>query len=996
MEVKMRAKVGHRYAYRRRHCDPPKLISPEHGSLPGGVVSQGQAPKLTVRDRILIHLADHPTSEGQFEVPPQVTQAGLAQATRILQRHVRQYIGPVISEGLVVERQAHVHGGRQRRRAYFLTPAGRTEAARLRGNVLMRAVEVYMTGGTRRWTTLGDAVKGPLRGTPLLELLRDFETLGYVPGRRKGTSTEGPRPYVEMLSEAPRAGTFVGRTAELEAVTRASNRARVFVVRGMAGIGKSCFAAKACEILRGKRNLLWKRIRPWDTSQSVLGSLGDFLAALGKPGLKSVLARGEAVRAREILRSDLRATNSFLVFDDAHDSSKEVLSVLSLVKEAIAEVPGVRALVLTRRALPFYDRREVVLEGFVEEVDLPGLRVEDMVALLSAEGRSKELIALGKKLGGHPLSLELARSSAPEASPRGLRDVRRFLEEEIYRDLSEAERRMMKGASLYQVPVPREALFLDTSTTHDTVLSLMDRSLLRSVGDEAFEVHETIRNFFQDLLTVEERRSLGKTAAGYLQGLASQARAAGNLTMAIDCLSNALPLSIPVEEEVGLWEELGDARLQAGDLPEAVSAYRQGIKASRDTEVASRFHRKMATALMNRSEVLPASREIEAGLRALGGGPSVERGWFGLLRCREAMHVAWEKARDEGLAALKTFRSFQLPRGEGETLVDLAWIELHSPEGDRRRAERHLRAALEISERIGDADLAMIVHDALSHMYTNHLGNVERATEHVDAMETLAGVVGENVLRSLARPFGGPLWYRATFDQEFRADYRAAEEGYNAVVAEARKIHDPGGVLAGRFNQALGLHLQGRTQEARLKFEELSRDVSTPGDPFWRLRSLWFTAECCLLQGDLEGFERIAAAFQEPEVRRHAVGTGMAAIPVPAKLIRGLQHFVHGNRKAALATFEEALHTAEELFEVQEAPLQSYAYLGPLYYGIILRVLGEGRRASRYLRRTRQVLENYNLKARLAFVPTQEALLGEALGRRFGVAASKGKRAQAA
>lgn len=57
----------------------------------GGVVEPGEGTGLTVGQRILLHLADHPTKEF-YEVPPELTQQGLAVAAGIERRHVPQYV----------------------------------------------------------------------------------------------------------------------------------------------------------------------------------------------------------------------------------------------------------------------------------------------------------------------------------------------------------------------------------------------------------------------------------------------------------------------------------------------------------------------------------------------------------------------------------------------------------------------------------------------------------------------------------------------------------------------------------------------------------------------------------------------------------------------------------------------------------------------------------------------------------------------------------------
>src|SRR3990170_1984513 len=335
----------------------------------------------------------------------------------------------------------------------------------------------------------------------LSRLEREFERVERVAGATRPLAAAG----VEMLGDAPRVTRFVGRRAELEMLTQDGEGPRLIVVRAMAGMGKSSLAAKVCEVLRGRKNLFWHRIRSWDASPSVVTSLGSFLAAVGRPGLQAVMARGEGHRAAEVLGKDLPGTNCLLVFDDAHEAGADLLAFLRLLKDALLDAADVRVLVLTRNILSFYDRRDVVLGKTVHEIDLPALDSEEVATLLSAE--EPVLIDLARQLGGHPLFLELVRSTrAPRIVSEALRDVDRFIEEEIYTHLSDPEKRMMRLAALYRVPVPRQGLFPDASLSHDLLLALVRRSLIQPLSNGRFGLHDTIRDFFARVITDPERR----------------------------------------------------------------------------------------------------------------------------------------------------------------------------------------------------------------------------------------------------------------------------------------------------------------------------------------------------------------------------------------------------------------------------------------------------------------------------------------------------------
>ena len=90
--------------------------------------------KLTVRDRILVHLGSFIPNQTDHQLPAEISQQGIAWAVGILQRHISQYMRPMIYEGLVSEESRYIQGGRQHQKVYFLTKQGRTQADWMNNN----------------------------------------------------------------------------------------------------------------------------------------------------------------------------------------------------------------------------------------------------------------------------------------------------------------------------------------------------------------------------------------------------------------------------------------------------------------------------------------------------------------------------------------------------------------------------------------------------------------------------------------------------------------------------------------------------------------------------------------------------------------------------------------------------------------------------------------------------------------------------------------------
>src|SRR5438046_2151899 len=80
---------------------------------------------LTVKEKILLHLAYFSEHHNDHRVPREVSQKGIAEAVGISQKHLSQYIRPMIKADLVLERSSYILEGRQRQKVWFLTELGR-------------------------------------------------------------------------------------------------------------------------------------------------------------------------------------------------------------------------------------------------------------------------------------------------------------------------------------------------------------------------------------------------------------------------------------------------------------------------------------------------------------------------------------------------------------------------------------------------------------------------------------------------------------------------------------------------------------------------------------------------------------------------------------------------------------------------------------------------------------------------------------------------------
>ncbi len=879
--------------------------------------------RLTVKERVLLYLLENPVDSDTPTVPAALIQEVIAEQAGFPHRHFSILVRPLVRDGLVREWMAHVRHHRQRRRVYALTQSGRMAALRLRENLEKEIVPVRM-GSEVREAPISALLDKP-QGVSLLRVVRLVLRNGIV----DPALLTPDHAFVEMLADAPRPQRFVGRGAELDVILREEETAPIFVVRGIPGIGKTWFAAKACEELQGRRNLFWHRVRPWDTLQSILSRLGEFLKALDRPGLRSVLSQSGVNRAAEVLRADLPGTRALLVFDDAQDASPDAMQFFRLLTDSIPRRWDSQALILTRRSLPFYDRRDVVLRGMVREIDLGGLKRNEVEALLTGSADARKVAKLADRVGGHPLFLELIRSRSPSSTiPAAFQDLAQFINETIYTNLPERARRTMEAAALYQVAVPKEALLLETGESRDLLLSLEDLSLIRRVGNDRFEVHDTIRDFFLGALTTEERRELSRIASDRLHGWASEAREEGRHALAVAYLSNALLLAESDTVKCELLESLGDSKERIGDLPGVLTHYKEALQKTENPETRARLRRKTAKALSVRAEIDAAYKEIDFALHELGDLPSVERAWIDLIKGDLA---AWRQETNEARrryeSALQVFRSFRSSRGEAEALLQRGYLETDALGGDPLVARKHLEAALSLAPVLEDGLLTASAHLWLLMVAAFREGNVEAALRHARAVEDIPVVIGDPLLRHRLLRYEGWIHVWLT------ADYDLAEYCFTESLALAKRCHSSHGLVGARHGLATVSFFRGDLEGA------------------WR------------------GFEQIEVDSRQLGIGGYELEGGSKQL---AEILRGIEAIVAGDLEKALRVLFRAAETSEADYIIEYT---CFIFAAPFFCGIALRLADRNVEAAEYLEEARKILGRYGLTSWSNLLPDMESTI---------------------
>ncbi len=626
--------------------------------------------------------------------------------------------------------------------------------------------------------------------------------------------------------------TFVGRRAELDAVSQAWAQARdgelgVVLVAGEPGIGKTRLVSELCRQAHsaGAAVLLGHctedPLAPYQPfvealqhyvnacpADELLLQIGTRRAVLGKlvPELVGGQAppdgdrdetRGAGERfalfdaVASLLGEAARSRPLILVLDDLHWADPPSVSLLRHVVRAAAGSP---LLILgTYREIEVDDEHplaaalaELRRARALTTLTLTGLGDDDVAALIRERGGQldDELIhAVAERTEGNPFFVEevlrhvgggLGFSLPPSVQDLLLRRLRR---------LDEAARRTLAAAAVLGTEFELAVLERMLSADADELLEIMELALRETVLIESRDAvgrytfaHALIRETIDDQLSATRRARLHLRA-----GEAIEATHADHL------------------DEYA--EQLAHHFVAAGDEPKSFEYLRRAARA------AARVHAAQAA-------MAHYDAAIDIG-RRLGHTPEADESMRRMLVERGFLRHIWGDP-DAGLVdyeqALEGARAAGDRRLEAEALDGLGYVDKLA---DAESSEVRQRAALRIAEDLGDEALQVRILNRLSLLLSNQLDLAgarqlgERALElaghddqgramALDALKLVALQLGEtDELQSLTSELErierrrGELWYLqfSLFESAFAPLGRAQWEVALSRLAEALSVN---------------------------------------------------------------------------------------------------------------------------------------------------------------------------------------------------------------
>lgn len=301
--------------------------------------------RLTVPEKVLVHLYTYRKYVDRYDYPMEMTQQGIAQAVGISVTHIPRNLKKLMEEGLVKMKKGHVTGKKKRVAVYFLTPSGIAEATKLIEEICNTEIKIG-----KEYLKICEIRK--VTGLPYMDILKRLEK-----GDIENVLHTGERIIFREVEADIR--DFVGRERELKLLQEGYEKGTHLVIIGSRGTGKSSLVEKFLSINPITDGILWFDVYPGRTWNSVKAILKNLF---GEEDILHILRRNKIL----------------IIFDGYHRVDDEFVNALnSLIQEDL----GDSHLIITMLPeTPYYNRfytLKDVSKGRVLEVRLGNLSYEE-------------------------------------------------------------------------------------------------------------------------------------------------------------------------------------------------------------------------------------------------------------------------------------------------------------------------------------------------------------------------------------------------------------------------------------------------------------------------------------------------------------------------------------------------------------------------------------------------------------------------------------------
>ncbi|MCK4443346.1 MAG: ATP-binding protein, partial [Thermoplasmata archaeon] len=328
-------------------------------------------------------------------------------------------------DNYVEETTGRVKGEIRKRKVYNLTERGASKAQELKKEISGKVV-VYKEDETTREMTVSDVIHR-FGGVPTAAILKKVDSEGVI----DVSSKKKIKNLVTISRGLPRMGPFYGREGEMAILEEwlSSRREMILSLAGAKGIGKTTLALNVYEQWTSTMNTFWFTFQEWDTTDSFLEAMSNFLNDIGRPELRDYLNSTKKIDMWEVsgwIERGLGEEDNVIFLDEAPVVGKSLESLLLTLIETVGRTQNTRMLITQdRRKIP--NQRSFLAREILVEMDLLGLDKKSCKRLLSKKMDNSEFNRVYRLTEGNPLHMMLIESGKLEE----LIDTKDYTPEEL-------------------------------------------------------------------------------------------------------------------------------------------------------------------------------------------------------------------------------------------------------------------------------------------------------------------------------------------------------------------------------------------------------------------------------------------------------------------------------------------------------------------------------------------------------------------------------------
>ena len=269
----------------------------------------------SIKNRALVTLLDN----------PELSRQDIATIINVEPSEISRIMKPLVDDEYVVKTRKYITETGRFRDFYMILQKGVILSKKIKDMMLNTQIKIKEDDSNITEITITEFMQTKKKS--FSEIVNNISENTFEISKKKKN----------ILSERiPNIRYFFGREKELTALKEKvyDKNTKVTVISGMAGIGKTTLISKFVQEYQG--NIFWYKINEWDTLNNIIIELSRFLKCIGKNVLYSYIQSTKKIDISDlsvILENELK--DLLMIFDDSHNSEKEIIIFFSTVLEII-------------------------------------------------------------------------------------------------------------------------------------------------------------------------------------------------------------------------------------------------------------------------------------------------------------------------------------------------------------------------------------------------------------------------------------------------------------------------------------------------------------------------------------------------------------------------------------------------------------------------------------------------------------------------------------